>query len=364
MQTTLALLGLLLASFSSSSALAQEAGGVSQPEYKLRVDARLATADVSVVAKRAKVPLLGLSAKDFAVFDNGREQPITHFNVVGEDTRPLAVVILLDLWWGYKNNVVQGGDQHVLERLPDAVRRVVAGLRPDDRIAIVTWDIVGEACTPSVKWELDFSRDPDLVAARFGELIAHHPRDKEHPRDCAIGSSKLGAEAKRHAQESYPLAQDGAIAMAGTKLVGLPEMRREIIAFDHDYSSEAREKTRQMVEDLDREQVTFNLIKDPLWLVAFANAIVYAQGGFLKNEQQRVLHFYAEQTGGASLAPSSNDYVGALEALLLSLRSSYSLAWRAPEADGQFHKLRVEVRSHKDADVRTRREYFAPKTNE
>lgn len=206
---------------------------------------------------------------------------------------------------------------------------------------------------------MDFSRDTNEVGARFGKLIATPAGlAGSQPSECMAG--KFGAsEARRRADESYPLAEDGAVELAAAKLASLPGTRREIISFDHDYLPEAKDRTKAVVKSLDQQDVTFNLIKDPAWLLALAQATLSAQS-LLKNDQQAVFNFYAGQTGGAAISPSSKDYVGALESLLLDLRSSYSLAWRAPEADGSIHKLRVEVRGRKDVVVQARKEYFAP----
>lgn len=130
MVNRLGFIGVLAVMATTALLGAQEVGSPEQPEYKLRVDARLATTDVLVREKHNRTPVTGLAMKDFAVFDNGREERITHFSVVGEDARPLAIVLMLNLWWGYKNNSVQGGDKQIRDRLQEAVRRVVAGLRP------------------------------------------------------------------------------------------------------------------------------------------------------------------------------------------------------------------------------------------
>ena len=87
--------------------------------YKFHLETRLATADALVRDNRTKSPVDGLHVADFKVFDNSRELPITHFSV---DKRPLAVVLLLDLWWGYA--------RQVREVLPESTRRIVSQFQP------------------------------------------------------------------------------------------------------------------------------------------------------------------------------------------------------------------------------------------
>lgn len=108
------------------------------------VQSRLVTLPVAVAASSGK-PVLNLTQKDFQVFDDGKPQPITHFDLGGD---PLSIVLVLE------------------------TSSRIAPLLPEIRKAgIIFTDIVmggtGEAAVIGYDDEVDLLRpmttDPDLV---------------------------------------------------------------------------------------------------------------------------------------------------------------------------------------------------------
>jgi Ca-activated chloride channel family protein len=82
--------------------------------------------DVSVT--RGGRPVQGLQAADFTVLDNGVRQKVADVTL---EANPLSVLVVLDT-----SGSVQGGK---LQSLLDAVRGLLASLRPDDAAALITF---------------------------------------------------------------------------------------------------------------------------------------------------------------------------------------------------------------------------------
>jgi VWFA-related protein len=91
---------------------------------KLRSD--LVTVNVSV-ADRAGRAVKSLKAEDFAVYEDGVRQKISHFAATEE---PFSLVLLLDL---------SGSTRHDLFTIKQAAKNFIAELQPDDRVAVVTF---------------------------------------------------------------------------------------------------------------------------------------------------------------------------------------------------------------------------------
>lgn len=342
-----ALFGLLALAPGSLTQTPSESGA-----YKLRIATRLATADVLVRDSRSKLPVNGLQKANFRVFDNDREQPITQFDVVSNDTRPLALVLLLDLWWGYAHQVS--------EVLPAAVRQVMAQLRPGDKVAIVTWQILHRDCVPVVEVAQDFTADGTSLTNKLEELLQIHDRHLSSPDRC---DSTTSTDFKSRTDQAYNKGQSDGVRLAADRLLQLDGYRREIVDFDHDYADGPKDETAAQARSLSRADIGFNLIRDPVFILDVLRPLSYSQS-IAKQTQDRVLNYYVEQTGGTALSPAAKNYGRALEQILTGVRASYSLGWRVPEADGAIHTVRIELVDGPAAILTTRKSYVAPGATE
>jgi Ca-activated chloride channel homolog len=97
------------------------------PDYTLKVDVPYVSVDVTVQDSGGKV-LRDLSADAFAVYENGIRQEIMHFLPVAT---PYNVLLLFDR---------SGSTQDKWLLMQRAVAGFIASLRPQDRIAIATFD--------------------------------------------------------------------------------------------------------------------------------------------------------------------------------------------------------------------------------
>ncbi len=124
-----------------------------QPTFKSGVDAvRL---DVSVLSRGQ--PVNGLTARDFTVLDNGVRQKVAE---VTREEHPIAVTLVLD------TSGSMAGDN--LQRLVDAAHGLLASLRPEDTVALLTF---GE----DVQLKVPLTRDRAAVAGALDRLTAIGP---------------------------------------------------------------------------------------------------------------------------------------------------------------------------------------------
>lgn len=79
---------------------------------------------------------------------------------------------------------------------------------------------------------------------------------------------------------------------------------------------------------------------------------------------ERRMGSLSEQTGGAVYLPKTTaDLAGAFDEIAADLAQQYVLSYYAVEQvrDGQFHSLALSVKNRKDARIRSRRGFYAPR---
>jgi len=317
-------LRLLLAAFVSWTwVLAQE------PVYILKVDVPYVGIDVSVLDPAGST-VTDLSQDDFEVYEDGVHQQIRYFSPVAT---PYNVLLLFDR---------SGSTQHKWSFMQKAVASFIASLRPQDRIAIGTFDY-------EFQMQLEWTSDRAKALLALPELI--------HAK--AIGGTNL-----------YD-ALDRALRRESRKVMG----RRTIVVL-----TDGRDTS------LYRELMTRNRLLDPLEDRGFQKVLKTAR------EQQIPLYFagintdrnlepntlgadeyrnlqiifrnspvpqqyltqvrtrmeqLAEVSGGRILFPARIDEIIPLyEQIGRELGKSYSLGYVSsnPARNGSFR--RIEVRAH------------------
>jgi VWFA-related protein len=86
----------------------------------------------------------------------------------------------------------------------------------------------------------------------------------------------------------------------------------------------------------------------------------------IETEGDKVMRYFAEQTGGASFFPfQASDLNQSFENIANELRHQYNLFYR-PEPlknDGLYHKVQIKVKQRRDVVVRARKGYYASRGN-
>lgn len=140
---------LLVAFVSGTWVSAQEA-----PSYTLKIDVPFVAVDVAVTDV-AGTPVRNLNRDDFELYEDGIRQEVRYFSPV---STAYNIFLLFDR---------SGSTQHKWPFMQKAVAGFISNLRPQDRIAIGTFDFEFDLCLP---WTDDRGKAilalPDLIRAK------------------------------------------------------------------------------------------------------------------------------------------------------------------------------------------------------
>jgi len=284
-------------------ARAQESGAPSPPP--LRSLAELVKLDVTVVDRHGDF-VGGLDQKNFRVLDNDVEQPIAFFAPV---EAPAHVLVLIET--GPAVYIISS--QHLV-----AAYAFLDGLAADDQVALATYDQ-----TPRPL--LGFTSDKSAVAASLGRI------------DYNIGAAQLNFYDSVSAVLDWrePNEGKGALLLLTTGL---------------DSSSQARWDA--LAQKLRGEDVV-------IYSVALGGALRDRPGKKPKPPKPALestsgesmswanadvaLTSLASVTGGRAYFPESpDDFLSMYREIASALRHQYVVGI-APQHDGQFHSLRVQI---------------------
>jgi VWFA-related protein len=102
----------------------------------IRFETNLVSLDVSVYSDRQRTHVSSLEQKDFAIFEDGREETVTFF---ANTEVPFDLVLLIDL---------SGSTSGKRELIRQTTRRFIEAARPSDRLAIVTFSDIANIISP------------------------------------------------------------------------------------------------------------------------------------------------------------------------------------------------------------------------
>jgi VWFA-related protein len=122
-----------------------------EPVYTLRVDVPVVSLDVSVNDASGKA-VNDLSVDDFSLFEDGIRQDIRYFSPV---STPYNILLLFDR---------SGSTEHKWPFMQKAVAGFIASLRPQDRLAVGTFD-------SEVQMQMDWTGDRGRALLALPQLI-------------------------------------------------------------------------------------------------------------------------------------------------------------------------------------------------
>jgi VWFA-related protein len=120
--------------------------------YSLRVDVPIVNIDASVILDKTHQFVPGLKADNFLVLEDGVPQTITNLRVA---QTPITAVMLLEF---------AANSYYFIRDMQNASYSFFRSLRPDDYIAVVTYDLKTHILT-------DFTNNKDLVAQSLQSLV-------------------------------------------------------------------------------------------------------------------------------------------------------------------------------------------------
>lgn len=249
-----------------------------------------------------------LSKDDFEVYEGKRSQQIVEF--AAEADLPLRLAVVIDT-----SNSIRDRFKFQQEAAIEFINSV---MRPEDKATVISFDT-----------------GPQVVA------------------DLTSDTGKL-AQAIRELRPGGGTALYDAVYMAS----------RDKLMFDqplHKYR-------RAIIILSDGEDTQSNYTRDQaLELAHRADAAIYSISTNIsgtKIDGDKVLRYYAEETGGLTFFPFKvQDLAQSFENIANELRHQYSILYRPdpPSRDGQFHEVSIRIRERKGLVVRARKGYYAAK---
>ncbi|MEO8596672.1 MAG: VWA domain-containing protein [Candidatus Solibacter sp.] len=275
----------------------------------LRVDSSLVLIPVHVTAASGS-PVVGLKKEDFALFQDGVPQTITHFT---QDDAAVSAGVLLDISGSMKNK---------LGRASAAAEAFFQSASPQDEFFLVEFN--GRA-----KLKIPFTRDWSRITAE----IAHA---KASGFTAMLDAVQLAAEQMKHARNS----------------------RKALIILSDGGDNFSRRNLRQLRS---------TLIESDLQVYVLG---VYDQDYSVRHsaEERRgpgLLDEVALDTGGREFPVASIDALpGIGRQLSRELRNQYVLGYspNAMAADGKYHHVKLTLIPKDQGPLHTyyRRGYYAP----
>jgi VWFA-related protein len=285
----------------------QAAPPAQDPAPVFRASADVVSVEASV--RRDKRPVVGLTAADFTLLDNGVAQKITD---VSYEKLPIDVTVLLDV-----SASVTGP---VLDDLRRSLRQLRADLGARDRLRLVTFDM-------RIRRLVDFAEPPSAT-------------------DAALAS--IGAAGSSAVFDSLAVALTAAVP---------PGRRQLIVLFSDGQDSSSISETETLLDVAKRSTPTVAVVlatassKQPASLLRSASRPGSLTVGSLADQ-------IASDTGGFVVGVTPGDNLSSTFRRVLELfRTSYVLYFTPSGVERQGnHTLEVRVKEAK-VEIRARRGY-------
>ena len=289
---------------------------------EIRIDTELASFEVSVTDGKG-APVRGLSAKDFRVFEDGKERPIDFFQPIRKRDagRTLSLVFALD---------VSGSmTEAELDRLRAAMDKFVKRLADyESHFAIVSFAM-------EVKTTQDFTNRPDRIEQAFRKL----KRDQD-------GLSTHAYDAVDHAVRM--------ISRRSPKSIRNQLPRRAVILITDGFPVGDVVSPSTVIERAnDAETSVFSVL-----LPSFSRL----QRGGRRIPTPLEATGLSERTGGISIAANESNFDRIFDALAEELTASYAIAFYPTDAEAKGER-RVRIEARPGLQIRQNRLSYKPGNN-
>jgi VWFA-related protein len=337
----------------------------------VRVETQLVSVP-AVVTDRNGRPLAGLRLENFAVLEDGKAQTLTNFATT---ETPFEIALLLD---------TSGSTREDLGLIREAANAFIAALRPGDRVAIVAFKNRQDDGIPMATVDLRASLTDnrgnlrvaieslgtsngtpfyDSLAEISKQVFREPPREEFRGRRAIVAltdgvdsSSNLGFDDAR-----ATLARTG-VAAYFIQLSTEDYVEERLLKDCEDdgrltLSAKQLERFRRLfVPNAQKEDY-----EDFCRLGQFERMDISRR---LYNLARTEMNELARGTGGRNFSAATlRDARAAFAQVANEIGTQYSLGYYPSNKtrDGQFRKITVQIRGVKDAQVRAREGYYAPK---
>jgi len=337
----------------------------------VRVETQLVSVP-AVVTDRNGRPLAGLRAENFTIFEDGKPQRIANFATT---ETPFEIALLLD---------TSGSTREELGLIRDAANAFINALRPGDRVAIVAFNntprngspmATVEVATPLVDDRQTLRRaiaglgtsngTPFYDAlGRIADQVFREPARLEIRGRRAIVALTDGVDSSSNSGYNDARAKLSRSGVASYFIqVSTEDYVEDRLLKDCQddgrltLSAKQLERFRQLfVPQADKEEY-----QDFCRMGQFERMDISRQ---LYNLARTEMNEMARASGGRNFAAATlNEARGAFAQVANEIGTQYSLGYYPANKarDGSFRQIKVEIRGVKEALVRAREGYFAPK---
>lgn len=286
--------------------------GINNEDEILKIDTKLVNLNVRIFNQSLKTPeSLQLTKEDFAVFENGQEQPVSFFSAT---ETPFDLVLLLDF---------SGSTVEKRGLIKQAAQRFVEAARPTDRIAVIV-----------------FTNQIEVLSNLTTERADLIKKIKEIELD---GGSRIWGTVK-YAYENIIRKES-----AG---------KRSAIVLMSDGIDGSVELTFADLFEMVRKNDS-----------TFFSVYLETGGGYRNDDElksirkgQKSMYLLAEESGGtAYYAKNAKDLSGIYEQIVRELGTVYSVGYEPQNdrQDGTWRNLEVKIKTHPELTAKTRKGYYA-----
>src|SRR6266571_3795255 len=337
----------------------------------VRVETQLVTVP-AVVTDRTGHPLTALRAENFVVFEDGKAERVTNFATT---EAPFEIALLLD---------TSGSTREELGLIRDAANAFINALRPGDRVAVIAFNNAPGNGAPLAVVEVLAPVTDDRNALR--RAIENLGTSNGTPFYDALGrvADQLfrqpprpeirGRRAVVALTDGHDSTSDSGYEDARAKL-----LRSGVASYFIQVSTEDYVEDRLLKDCRDDGRLTLSakqLERFRQLFVPTAQKEDYADfcrlGQFERMDISRRLYNLARgemaemahATGGKNFSAASlQEARAAFAEVANEIGTQYSLGYYPSNKtrDGRFRQIKVEMRGVKDASVRAREGYYAPK---
>ncbi|HYO82816.1 MAG TPA: VWA domain-containing protein [Bryobacteraceae bacterium] len=239
-----------------------------------------------------------LTQSDFAVFDEGRLQPLVYF---GRDAEPLSLILLID---------ASGSMREYVEQVAAVARQSLRHLRSGDRVSVMSF-------ARDARVHLDWT---DRVSEVAQELRS------------AAGDQSLGAGT--NINDALVAAAKHMAATAG------PTGRRAVLILTDNLGLNYQSPDAPVIDAMNAAETVVNAI-----VVGKGRRPEPVPGGIYRNPDFTVPDVFtiSEQTGGEAVKVTKAGQ--AFATMIERIRMRYALHYNVPEgaAPGKFRKVEVSL---------------------
>ena len=327
----------------------------------------------AIVTDTTGRPLTNLRAENFQVFEDGRPQKIANFATT---EAPFEVALLLD---------TSGSTREEVGLIRRAARAFISALRPGDRVAILAFNTKdeGSAKLAEVEVKTQLTDDPEelqtaveSIGASNGtpfydslekvakEVFRDRPKDDMRGRRALVAlTDGVDSTSESTFEEARQLLKRAGL-VAYFVQVNTEDYVEERLMEDCQYGGALRLSNTQL-------QRYRRLIAPGADAEDFSNFCQMGQfermhaSRTLYQLARREMNALAQESGGKTFpATDLRDAQRAFRQVAADIGTQYSLGYYSTNTarDGGFRTIKVQVRGIKDAQVRAREGYQAPKS--